>query len=91
MKIEADMNAKTWSCTAYDMGTEQPTLNTPDGTLYGREENMHFNFNEPISHIHIIGGRAPSYMPWRDNAPGALLVDNIKISHQPNGMSVMVR
>ena len=91
MKIEADMNAKTWSCTAYDMGTEQPTLGTPDGTLYGREENMHFNFNEPISHIHIIGGRSPSYMPWRDDAPGALLVDNISIRHSPPGTSVILR
>ena len=95
MKIEADMNTKTWSCEAYDMGTTQPTLATADGTrLTGWQDtnqNLHFNFNEPISHIHIIGGRSPSYMPWRDDAPGALLVDNIKISHQPNGMFILIR
>ena len=91
MKLEADMNAKTWNCTAYDMGTEQPTLATADGTQLESWQNLHFNFNEPISHIHIIGGRAPSYMPWRDDAPGALLVDNIRISHEPNGMSIMIR
>ena len=91
MKLEADMNAKTWSCTAYDMGTTQPTLATADGTQLDSWQNLHFNFNEPISHIHIIGGRAPSYMPWRADAPGALMVDNIRISHQPNGMFIMIR
>ena len=91
MKIEADMNEKKWNCTAYDMGTDQPTLATADGTQLESWSNLHFNFNEPISHIHIIGGRAPSYMSWRDDAPGALLVDNIRISHEPNGMSIMIR
>jgi hypothetical protein len=91
MKLEADMNAKTWSCTAYDMGTTQPTLATADGTQLDSWQNLHFNFNEPISHIHIIGGRAPSYMPWRADAPGALMVDNISIRHDQVGTRLIVR
>ena len=91
MKIEADMNASTWNCTAYDMGTDQPTLATADGTQLESWSNLHFNFNEPISHIHIIGGRAPSYMPWRADAPGALMVDNIRICHELNGTMLVIR
>ena len=91
MKIDADMSAKTWNCTAYDMGTVQPTFATADGTQLESWSNLHFNFNEPISHIHIIGGRAPSYMPWRGDAPGALLVDNIRIRHSPPGTTVFLR
>ena len=91
MKIEADMSAKTWNCTAYDMGTDQPTLATADGTQLESWSNLHFNFNEPISHIHIIGGRAPSYMPWRADAPGALMVDNIRICHTLNGTTLVIR
>ena len=91
MKLEADMNAKTWSCTAYDMGTTQPTLATADGTQLDSWQNLHFNFNEPISHIHIIGGRTPSYMPWRADAPGALMVDNISIRHDQVGTRLIVR
>ena len=91
VKVEADMNAKTWNWASYDMGTTQPTLATADGTLLDSYDNLKFNFNEPISHIHIIGGRAPSYMPWRADAPGALLVDNIRISHQKDGMTVIIR
>jgi hypothetical protein len=91
VKVEADMNAKTWNWASYDMGTTQPTLATADGTLLDSYDNLKFNFNEPISHIHIIGGRAPSYMPWRDDAPGALLVDNIRIRHERSGMFIMIR
>lgn len=91
MKIKADMNAKTWTCSAYDMGTAHPTLATADGTLLDSWQNLHFNFNEPISHIHIIGGRSPSYMPWRADAPGALMVDNISISHEKNGVMLFIR
>lgn len=95
MKIEADMNTKTWSCEAYDMGTTQPTLATADGTrLTGWQDtnlNLHFNFNEPISHIHIIGGRSPSYMPWRDDASGALMVDNISIRCDQVGTRLILR
>ena len=91
VRVEADMSAKRWNWAAYDMGVTQPTLATADGTLLDSYNNLHFNFNEPISHIHIIGGRAPSYMPWRADAPGALLVDNISIRHEPNGMFIMIR
>jgi hypothetical protein len=91
MKIEADMSAKTWNCTAYDMGTAQPTLATADGTQLDSWQNLHFNFNEPISYIHIIGGRSPSYMPWRADAPGALMVDNIRIRHSPPGTTIFLR
>ena len=91
VKIEADMKAKTWNWASYDMGTAQPSLATADGTLLDSYDNLKFNFNEPISHIHIIGGRAPSYMPWRDDAPGALMVDNIRICHEASGMTILVR
>ena len=91
MKLEADMSAKKWNCTAYDMGTDQPTLATADGTQLESWQDLGFNFNEPISHIHIIGGRAPSYMPWRADAPGALMVDNIKITHERSGMCLIIR
>ena len=91
VKVEADMSKKTWSWESYDMGTAQPTLATADGTLLDSYAGLKFNFNEPISHIHIIGGRAPSYMPWRDDAPGALMVDNIRISHQKDGITVIIR
>ena len=91
VKIEADMDAKKWNWAAYDMGTTQPTLATVDGTPLDSYADLKFNFNEPISHIHIIGGRAPSYMPWRADAPGALLVDNIRICHQRNGTTVVIR
>ena len=91
MKIEADMGAKTWKCAAYDMGTAQPTLATADGSSLKTWENLNFTFNEPISYINIFGGKSPSYMPWRDDAPGALLVDNISIRHSPPGTWLIVR
>ncbi|MBR2839265.1 MAG: hypothetical protein IKE55_10805 [Kiritimatiellae bacterium] len=91
VKVEADMNAKTWNWASYDMGTTQPTLATADGTLLDSYDDLHFNFNEPISHIHLLGGRAPSYMPWRADAPGALMVDNISIRHDPSGMVMLVK
>ena len=91
MKIEANMSAKTWNCAAYDMGTAQPTLTTADGTPLDSWTGMHFNFNEPISHIHMYGGRSPSYMPWRDDAPGALMIDNIIIRHSKVGTTMVIR
>ena len=76
-------------------GTDTPrltaTLATADGTQLESWSNLHFNFNEPISHIHIIGGRSPSYMPWRADAPGALLVDNIRVCHTLNGTTLVIR
>lgn len=91
MKIEADMGAKKWSCVAYDMGTAQPTLATADGTALQTWKNLGFTFNEPISYINIFGGKAPSYMPWRDDAPGALMVDNILVRHDLPGTSLIIR
>ena len=92
MKLRADMGAKTWTCAAYDMGTEQPaSAATADGTLLQQWENLHFNFNEPITHLHIIGGRCPSYMPWHDDSPGSVMVDNILISHNEPGLRVTIR
>ena len=73
------------------MGTDQPTLATADGTQLESWQDLGFNFNEPISHIHIIGGRSPSYMPWRDDAPGALMVDNIRIRYDQVGTRLILR
>ena len=85
MKIEADMNRKTWSCSAYDMGTMQPTLAVADGTLLKSWDGLHFNFNDPITHLYFMTGKTPSFAPWRDDMPGSLLVDNIRITHDKPG------
>ena len=91
MKINADMGSKTWSCSAYDMGASQPTLATTDGDLLQSWNGLHFNFNEPITHLHMSGGYSPSYAPWRDDVPGGVLVDNIRIVHTPRGIMFTIR
>lgn len=88
VKIEANMREKTWAYSAYDMGTAQPTLATADGTLLKSWDGLHFNFNEPISYLYIMTGKNPSFAPWRDDMPGALLVDNIRISNAKAGIVI---
>ena len=95
MTVDVDVDRKTWSCTAHDMGTEHPTLESqPVGAdlLAGAgAQELVYDTDEPISHLHIIGGKTPSYAPWRDDLPGAVLVDNIKVCHDKSGLSVIIR
>ena len=91
MKIEANMSKKTYSISACDMGTEQPTLATADGTLLKTWEGLHFNFNDPISHLSIMTGKTTSFAPWRSDMPGALLLDNIRITHDKVGILFSIR
>ncbi len=91
MKITANMREKTWSCSAYDMGATQPTLVTTDGTLLNSWEDLHFNFNDPISYLYIMTGKTTSYAPWRNDMPGALMVDNIRIAHALPGTTLTLR
>ena len=85
MKIAADMSRKTWSCSAYDMGVAHPALDTADGALLKSWNGLHFNFNDPISHLYFMTGKTTSFAPWRDDMPGSLLVDNIRITHDKPG------
>lgn len=91
VRIDADMNAKKWTHTVYDMGTEHPTADTANGTLLGTKENLNFVFNDPITHMHIIMGRSPSYAPWSDDLPGEMLVDNIRVWHDREGLSITIK
>ena len=91
VKIDADMQEKTWACSAYDMGKTQPTLSTADGTLLKSWSGLHFNFNDPITHLYFMTGRTTSFAPWRSDMPGALLVDNIRISHEKPGTVIIVK
>ena len=91
MKIEANMSQKTYSISACDMGTEQPTLATADGTLLKSWVGLHFNFNDPISHLYIMTGKTTSFAPWRSDMPGALLLDNIRITHDKVGTLFSIR
>ena len=98
MRIEADMDRKIWDGYVYDMGTAHPTLDTPDGTqlntgsnFTGNWQDLRFTSDEPITHLQIIGGYNPSHSPWRDDLPGAVLVDNIKVCHDKQGLYIHVR
>ena len=91
MRIEANMSNKTYSILAYDMGTEQPTLAAADGTLLKSWDGLHFNFNDPISYLYIMTGKTTSFAPWRSDMPGALLVANIRITHEKPGTMVTLK
>ena len=81
------------------MGKEHPTFDTPEGALLVADggadckyEGADFRYSdEPISHFWIFGGQTWSYAPWRDDAPGVLLVDNIRVSHDQDGVLLIVR
>ena len=93
-KVEADLDTHKYDCTVYDMGQTHPTPDTPDGVAVDGASwtDIDFFFNhEPISAIHIIGGYTFSYAPWRDDAPGALLLDNIRIKHHKRGTMISIR
>ena len=93
-KIDANLDTHKYDCTVYDMGQTHPTLDTPDGVAVDGASwtDIDFFFNlEPISAIHIIGGYTFSYAPWRDDAPGALLLDNIRIKHHKRGTTIYIR
>lgn len=92
VKILANMDTGRFSVNWYDLGTAHPTFDTPEGEPVKSFSNAQFRFNdEPVSHFHIVGGRTPSYQPWLDDAPGSLLLDNIRVCHIKPGMTIIVR
>ena len=91
MRVEADMRAKKWACKVFDMGTGHPTADTVDGTQLYAWENLGFLFNDPITHLLVLTGRAPSYAPWQGDLPGALLLDNIRVIHRDFGSAIIIR
>ena len=92
VKIEADVSRHKFDVAYYDMGKTHPTFDTPEGTKLDSYEGADFkSSDEPISHFWIFGGQTWSYAPWRDDAPGALLIDNIKITHERSGMCLIIR
>ena len=92
VKIEADVSKHKFDVAYYDMGKGHPTVDTPEGAKLVSYDGADFKYSdEPISHFWIFGGQTWSYAPWRDDAPGALLVDNIRICHQRNGTTVVIR
>ena len=92
VKITSDVGRHVFNVAFYDMGTAHPTFATAEGPLLHSYENASFRYSdEPISHLWINGGNTPSYQPWADDAPGALLVDNIRIGHDKNGILLIVR
>ena len=92
VKIEADVSRHKFDVAYYDMGKTHPTFDTPEGTKLVSYDGADFKYSdEPISHLWIFGGMNWSYAPWRDDAPGALLVDNIRICHTLNGTMLVIR
>lgn len=92
VRIDADVSAHKYTISYYKMGTVHPTVDTPDGDLIYTYADAPFRYSdEPISHIWIFGGKTWSYAPWQDDAPGALLVDNIKVCHDKQGVLLMLR
>ena len=92
VKIEADVSRHKFDVAYYDMGKAHPTFDTPEGALLISYVGADFRYSdEPISHLWIFGGQTWSYAPWRDDAPGALLIDNISVRHRPIGATVIIR
>ena len=92
VKIEADVSKHKFDVAYYDMGKEHPTFDTPEGTKLISYDGADFRYSdEPISHLWIFGGQNWSYAPWRDDAPGTLLIDNISVRHRPIGATVFIR
>ena len=92
VKILANMNTGHFSVNWYDLGTAHPTFDTPEGEPVKSFSNAQFRFNdEPVSHFYIMGGKTPSYQPWLDDAPGSLLLDNIRVCHIKPGTTITVR
>ena len=92
VKIEADVSKHKFDVAYYDMGKEHPTFDTSEGTELWSYAGADFRYSdEPISHLWIFGGQTWSYAPWRDDAPGALLIDNIRVSHDKNGVLLIVQ
>ena len=86
------MSRHKFDVAYYDMGKTHPTFDTPEGTKLVSYDGADFKYSdEPISHFWIFGGMNWSYAPWRDDAPGALLVDNIRICHTLNGTTLIIR
>ncbi|MBQ3289849.1 MAG: hypothetical protein IJH50_10600 [Kiritimatiellae bacterium] len=85
------MSKHKFNVAYYDMGKEHPTFDTPEGTKLDSYDGADFKYSdEPISHLWIFGGQTWSYAPWRDDAPGALLIDNIRICHDASGMTLLI-
>ena len=92
VKILANMDTGRFSVNWYDLGTAHPTFDTPEGEPVKSFSNAQFRFNdEPVSHFYIMGGKTPSYQPWLDDAPGSLLLDNIRVCHVKPGMTIIAR
>lgn len=92
VRIEADVGAKRFNVAYYDMGVDHPEASTADGTLLTSYEGADFKYSdEPISHFWIFGGMYWSYAPWRNDAPGTMLIDNIRVYHIKPGLIIRLK
>ena len=82
-----------WTCRLYDMGVDHPDAQTPNGNCIQSWSNLDWGAptEEGISAIGVWVKGLTGFEPWNVYAPGAALLDNIKVKREPVGFIIVVQ
>ena len=92
--VKAPLAGGTYSVDVYDMGSEHPVPETPDGALVRRFSDLAYCNGGPalgISGFALAGYFVPGYSAWDPEDPDALLFDNIRVETVPSGAMIILR
>lgn len=87
-----DLERQKWSLSVYDQGTERPQLDSALGNLVATQEDIAFKYADPKGlSAFTLSAKGSSGYKYLEEDTGGLLIDNIRITRNPQRLAIILR
>ena len=87
-----DLERQKWSLSVYDQGTERPQLDSAFGKLIATQKDIAFKYVDPKGLCAFtFSARGSSGYKYLEEDTGGLLIDNIRITRNPQRLAIILR
>lgn len=87
-----DLERQKWSLSVYDQGADRPQLDSALGNLVATQNDISFKYADPKGlSAFTLSAKGSSGYKYLEEDTGGLLIDNIRITRDPQGFTVIVR